>query len=327
MNSDRYVVARINRECYTSQRSVELGVAVRPEILSGQPPPPRKVKPTTKKAIMAEFFKNVGIVQNNLSNIKRNIDKLDSMRGSVLQATTPQQEADVRAKVDEIVTDTNKALTVTKQQIEQIADRNIHFDIAHPNSSESRMRNNMHQALVRRLREHLTSFQKIQTAFADDVRSKAVRQLQVALPDASLEQATALVESGATVADAIQQKMVLTQGQDQNLTHKDIVHKLYGLQDRVSDLKKLEQSVVDLHQMFVEMAALVDKQGEMLDHIEFSVTATKQNTAAAEKALMEARKKQYKSQKKMLMIFCCCTILLVCVLFPAIAIGCGFLKK
>jgi t-SNARE complex subunit (syntaxin) len=120
--------------------------------------------------------------------------------------------------------------------------------------------------------------------------------------------------------------MVLTQSQDQNLAHKDIVQKLYGLQDRVSDLKKLEQSVVDLHQMFVEMAALVDKQGEMLDHIEFSVTATKQNTAAGEKALMEARKNQYKAQKKTLLIFCCCSILLVCVMFPAIAIGCNLIK-
>jgi t-SNARE complex subunit (syntaxin) len=299
---------------------------VKPEILSGQPPPPRKVKSTSKKAIMAEFFKTFGIVQNNLSNIKRNIDKLDSMRGSVLQATTPQQEQDVRAKVDDIVSDTNKALTATKQQVEQIAERNIQFDMQHPNSSESRMRNNMHQALVRRLREHLTSFQKIQTAFADDVRQKAVRQLQVALPEASLEQAASLVEGGATVADAIQQKMILTQSQDQNVAHKDIVQKLYGLQDRVSDLKKLEQSVVDLHQMFVEMAALVDRQGEMLDHIEFSVTSTKQNTAAAERALMEARKNQYKSQKKTLMIFCCCAILLVCVMFPAIAVGCNLLK-
>lgn len=275
---------------------------------------------------MAEFFKTVGIVQNNLSNIKRNIDKLDSMRGSALQATTPQQEQDVRMKVDDLVSETNKALTATKQQVEQIADRNIKFDIQHPSSSEGRMRNNMHQALVRRLREHLTSFQKIQTGFADDVRQKAVRQLQVALPDATVEQATALVEGGATVADAIQQKMVLTQAQDQNVTHKDIVSKLYGLQDRVSDLKKLEQSVVDLHQMFVEMAALVDRQGEMLDHIEFSVTSTKQNTAAAERALMEARKAQYRGQKKKLMIFCCCAILLICVLFPAVAVGCNFLK-
>ena len=297
-----------------------------PDILSGQPPPPRKVKPTSKKAIMADFFKTVGIVQNNLSSIKRNIDKLDQMRGSVLQATTPQQEQDVRGKVDEIVSETNKALTVTKQQVEQIADRNVKFDMQHPNSSEGRMRNNMHQALVRRLREHLTSFQKIQTAFADDVRQKAVRQLQVALPEATTEQAMALVEGGATVADAIQQKMVLTQAQDQNVTHKDIVQKLYGLQDRVSDLKKLEQSVVDLHQMFFEMAALVDRQGEMLDHIEFSVTSTKQNTAAAERALMDARKAQYKGQKKTLMIFCCCAVLLFCILFPAIAVGCNLLK-
>lgn len=276
---------------------------------------------------MTEFFKNVGVVQNNLSTIRRNIDRLDGMRGSVLQATTAQQETEVRGKVDEIVTETNKALTLTKSQVETIANRNIQFEVQHPNSSESRVRNNMHQALVRRLREHLTSFQKFQTSFADDVRSKAVRQLQMALPDATLDEATSLVEGGATVADAIQQKMMLSESQDQNLAHKDIIEKLYGLQDRVSDLKKLEQSVADLHQMFIEMAALVDKQGEMLDHIEFSVTTTKQNTAAAEKALIQARQAQHKAQKRTLMIFCCCAILLVCVLFPSIAVGCNLIKK
>jgi t-SNARE complex subunit (syntaxin) len=300
---------------------------VSPEILSGQPPPPRKMKPTTKKAIMTEFFKNVGVVQNNLSTIRRNIDKLEAMRSSILQATTPKQESEVRAKVDEIVTETNKALTLTKSQVETIAIRNIQFEVQHPNSSESRVRNNMHQALVRRLREHLTSFQKFQTSFADDVRSKAVRQLQMVLPDATLEEARSLVENGATVSDAIQQKMMQVDSQDQQLAHKDIVEKLYGLQDRVSDLKRLEQSVADLHQMFVEMAALVDRQGEMLDHIEFSVTTTKQNTAAAEQALIQARKSQHKASKRMMMIFCCCAILLVCVLFPTIAIGCNVLKN
>jgi hypothetical protein len=65
---------------------------VKPEVLSGAPPPPRKAKPSNKKAIMADFFKNVGIIQNNLSSIKRNVDKLDAMRGAVLNATTAQQE-------------------------------------------------------------------------------------------------------------------------------------------------------------------------------------------------------------------------------------------
>jgi t-SNARE complex subunit (syntaxin) len=34
---------------------------------------------------------------------------------------------------------------------------------------------------------------------------------------------------------------------------------------------RLEQSIVELHQLFVDMSVLVETQGEMLDQIEYSV--------------------------------------------------------
>ena len=36
-------------------------------------------------------------------------------------------------------------------------------------------------------------------------------------------------------------------------------------------LEKLEQSIFELHEMFVDMANLVESQGEMIDRIEFHV--------------------------------------------------------
>ena len=39
--------------------------------------------------------------------------------------------------------------------------------------------------------------------------------------------------------------------------------------DKYKDVLKLEKSVEELHQMFLDMAFLVEQQGEMLDQIEF----------------------------------------------------------
>jgi len=41
--------------------------------------------------------------------------------------------------------------------------------------------------------------------------------------------------------------------------------------DKYQDVLKLEQSVAELHQMFLDLALLVEQQGEMLDQIEFQV--------------------------------------------------------
>ena len=43
------------------------------------------------------------------------------------------------------------------------------------------------------------------------------------------------------------------------------------IQERHEAVKDLEKSLVDLHQIFLDMSVLVDAQGEMLDNIEQQV--------------------------------------------------------
>lgn len=49
--------------------------------------------------------------------------------------------------------------------------------------------------------------------------------------------------------------------------------------------------------MFVDLATLVDAQGELLDQIEFSVQSAKDYTERAEKELIITRKNQKAAQK------------------------------
>lgn len=46
------------------------------------------------------------------------------------------------------------------------------------------------------------------------------------------------------------------------------------IQERHEAVKDLEESLVDLHQIFLDMSVLVDAQGEMLDNIEEQVSPT-----------------------------------------------------
>ena len=50
-----------------------------------------------------------------------------------------------------------------------------------------------------------------------------------------------------------------------------VAHAYLNVSDKLQDVLKLERSVEELHQMFVDMANLVEAQGEMLDSIEHQV--------------------------------------------------------
>lgn len=43
------------------------------------------------------------------------------------------------------------------------------------------------------------------------------------------------------------------------------------MQDKYQDVLRLEASVAQLHEMFVDFAQLTEQQGELLDQIEFQV--------------------------------------------------------
>lgn len=43
--------------------------------------------------------------------------------------------------------------------------------------------------------------------------------------------------------------------------------------EKYQDVLMLEHSVAEMHQMFLDFALLTERQGEILDHIEFHVTS------------------------------------------------------
>lgn len=46
---------------------------------------------------------------------------------------------------------------------------------------------------------------------------------------------------------------------------------LKEVKDTYQDVRRLEASIIELHKMFMDLALLVDQQGEMLDQIEYQV--------------------------------------------------------
>lgn len=100
---------------------------------------------------------------------------------------------------------------------------------------------------------------------------------------------------------------------------------LNAIQERHDDILRLEQSLQELHELFLDMAILIQNQGDMIDGIEFNVLTTQEYVERTVKVTTETvRAVKSLRKKKMCIWFCCC--LLVVFLSLAIVLGLLFTR-
>merc|ERR1712194_557037 len=122
---------------------------------------------------------------------------------------------------------------------------------------------------------------------------------------ATPEELDQLMETGdseSLLHDAVQQ-----QGR------KEIMDTVSDIQERHEAVREMERKLLELHQIFLDMAALVDQQGEMLDNIEANVSKSVNYMKDGTQALKEARSKQKSSRKWMV-----CAIVLMLIIVVVI---------
>lgn len=72
---------------------------------------------------------------------------------------------------------------------------------------------------------------------------------------------------------------------------------LRDVQSRHQDIVKLEKSIAELHEMFQDIAMLVDAQGEILDNIERNVGTALQYTKQAQSNVISAKNAKRRNMK------------------------------
>lgn len=81
--------------------------------------------------------------------------------------------------------------------------------------------------------------------------------------------------------------------------HRTVTAKVAG---KYQDVKTLEQSVAELHQMFLDFALLVEQQGELLNNIEHQVRQAADHVEEANKDVYQSIEIQKKIRKKQMYV-------------------------
>lgn len=260
---------------------------------------------------MRDALTEIDRLKKGIAEVEESLDKIQRLNRRIVEATSPEAEKQCSDELNRVMDETNRIVMSVKAGIDSLRAENVAFAAKNPNSSEARMRDNLHAAVSRKFRGVLKRYQTVQVDYKKSVREKVSRQVKIVFPEASDEELAHLADDGDAAAAAIQARLG---GQ----AHEVLANALNEIQDKYNDIKKLEKSVVELHQMFVDLATLVDAQGDLLDQIEFSVNNAKDYTERAEKELINTRKNQRRAKKRMCWLTSCIVVVAIVIMLPVI---------
>jgi len=263
---------------------------------------------TMEDESMKEFFEDVNTIKTGMTQIRRNIKAIEDSYGQTLVAINMEQGNKSSEELEKLIDATNFAASDVRNHLKQMGEA-IKNDEGPKGTAQDRIRRNMHGGLTKKFLELMAEYQDVQTKYKNKYRERVERQYKIVKPDATQEEIDEVLVSGNS--SQIFAKEILD-----NQRHAQAKDALAYIENKHKDILKLEQSIQELHQLFLEMAILVEAQGELIDQIEYNVSQSVAYTKEAVKQLHAANKYQKKSRKKM-----CCLVIILALVLAALAGG------
>jgi len=256
-----------------------------------------------------EHYKQYELIKSSLEMIKANvaeIEKLKEIDRNIANETRRKENMD---KLDNCMAKTNNTAQQCKKRLDDLKKQNDIYKKEHPNEfSKSQMRNNLYQTYIRRFHQVMNDYNSAAHEFKQNLQARTRRQLLIVDSTMTNEEADRIVASGQ--ANGVIKQALISENVE------DVVR---DIEERHMDILKLEQQVLEVYQLFQDLATLVDIQQESLDVIENRIEHAKNYAEKAEEELKQAEVYQKKSKKR-----CCCIVIillsiLVIILIPIIS--------
>lgn len=276
---------------------------------AGQPPAEVEAPKKPDEDFMKDFFQQVNSIKAGLGAIRRNMEQIEAVYGDTITAVNSEKGSKSSDELEKLIDKTNIAANDVRLKLQEMEKENKKLE---KGSAEYRIRTNMRGTLTKNFLELMTKYQEIQSKYKRKFKEKVERQILIVNPNATQEEIDQALESGNT-------QVFANQILDRN--HAAAKDALTYIENRHREILRLEQSIRELHQLFVDMAVLVEAQGELIDQIEYNVSQSVAYTRKTNEELRAANKLQKKSRKKMFILICLLIVVLAIVIILGGSLG------
>ena len=239
---------------------------------------------------LAEFFMKVSEIRQNLNLAGSSIGTLRDKHSAILNATDGGAEAGNQAEAQQLMDQATMAVTKCKSDLKSMQQDNRRRGRT-VSQSENKIRMNMHMMLMQKFQQNVAELQSLSAQFKGKLDARAGRQAAAVNVSASPAEIEASINGNM---ESIFKQA--TMNSPSYTIAKDI---FLDAQEKNENVRTIETSIVELHSMFIDMAALVDQQGDMLNSIEYSVTQSMRYAEQGVGDLEQASEYQKAAAKKL----------------------------
>lgn len=239
-----------------------------------------------------EFFALIEEIRHDLEILDSNIEEVKKIQNKIL--SDPLNRVKLQEGLSELQHAIKKKASMIKTKLNQVGQSSAKDE----SSTAGRIQKTVLTATVKSFVESMQIYNTIQANHQDKVIGQIQRMKDIGAVDED--------------RDTIMGNELL---QAQNAKQQ-----LNDLQDRFSQFTKLESSIEEMRDMFLDMNMLVESQGEVIDRIETHVQSAEVDVEQAAEQTKIARKYQSLARRKKMYLIIC-IVLTVFILIAAILLA------
>uniref|UniRef100_A0A6M2DG26 Putative snare protein syntaxin 1 n=1 Tax=Xenopsylla cheopis TaxID=163159 RepID=A0A6M2DG26_XENCH len=252
-----------------------------------------------RDGFMEEFFNDVEEIREMIDKIQANVEEVKKKHSAILSA--PQSDEKVKQELEDLMADIKKSANRVRAKLKVIEQNIEQEEQGNKSNADLRIRKTQHSTLSRKFVEVMTEYNRTQTDYRERCKGRIQRQLEITGRTTTNEELEEMLEQGNP---AVFTQGIIMETQQAKQTLADI-------EARHADIIKLENSIRELHDMFMDMAMLVESQGEMIDRIEYHVEHAVDYVQTATQDTKKALKYQSKARRKKIFIIICLVVTLI----------------
>lgn len=252
-------------------------------------------------------------IKKNLEAISDNVEQIRQLKDKDKNIANEKSRKEIMDKLDKIMSETTRKARDIKNDLDDIDQKNKKYSAENRNTATAQARRNMYDAHMRRLNKIMTEYNTASHEFKHDLQERTRRQLKIVNKDITDDEVEKIVSSGR--ANGFIAELLISE----NL--EEVVR---DIEERHLGILQLERQVLEVYELFKDLATLVDIQQESLDVIENRIGKAKAYVEGGEIQLQQAEVYQQKARRKRV---CLLIILLVILVIMIAGILGGVLTK
>lgn len=243
--------------------------------------------------VIDSTYKEAQLMRKEMLLLKMDVKRLGKQNTRFL--TSVRRISSIKRDSNALGRDIKARGEAVYARLEKLGRKSKELDEEHgPTSALARMVRSQYVSLTTAFHNAMSEFNEAEIVQRENCKTRIQRQAEIMGKEVSREQIDEMIETGKW--NVFSDNLLL-----EGRTARSALNEI---ENRHKELLELEGRIRDIHELFSQMALLVEEQGCMLDNIEANVGATQDYVVKATEHITRALK--YKKNNPCKKLFCCC---------------------